>query len=187
MELQQAPSLEQSILFTASLNETLRLTSAPCTLHSILAPTVIGRKILSPGPNSNAKILVPYSQLHLSEEIFGSNVDQFVPSRFLQNPKLLRSEVFGGGVETIVVAKEAVWTFANEALGKFMMKLAPTLPYRLPPTISLTEFGRDVEKGEKVVTTAVAWPFPRLGEMRSSLGVVGPMKGDDTTLRLTRR
>lgn len=140
--------------------------------------------MLSPGPNSNAKILVPYSQLHLSEEIFGSNVNEFIPSRFLQNPKLLRSEVFGGGVGTMVAAKEVVLAFANKALERFMMTLAPHGP---PPTIPPTRFERDLEKGEEVVTTAAAWPFPRLGETRGSLGIVGPRKGDDTILRLTRR
>lgn len=87
----------------------------------------------------------------------------------------------------MVVAKEAVLAFVHEALGKFLITLAPAPPSGPPPPNPPTKFGRDVEKGEKVVTTAAAWPFPRLGEMRGSLGVVGPMKGDDTTLRLTRR
>lgn len=169
------------------MNETLRLTSAPCTLYTVLAPTVIGRKILSPGSNSNAKILVPYSQFHLSEEIFGSNVKEFVPSRFLEDPKLLRSGDFGGGVGTVVIVKEAVLAFANEALGQFIMKLAPAPPSGQPPTISLTKVEMDLEKGEKVVNAAAERPLPRLGEIRGSLGVMGPMKGDDTTLRLTRR
>lgn len=152
----------------------------------MLAPTVIGRKILSPGSNSDAKILVPYSQFHLSVEISGSNVKEFVPSRFLENPKLLRSGVFGGWVGKMVIVKEAVLAFANEALGKFIMTLAPAPPCGQPPTISQTKVERDVEKGEKVVYAAER-PLPRLGEIMGSLEVKGPMKGDDTTLRLTRR
>lgn len=141
--------------------------------------------MLSPGSNSNAKILVPYSQFHLSEEIFGSNVTEFVPSKFLENPKLLLSGVFGGGVGKVFIVKEAVLAFANEALGKFIMTLAPAPICGQPPTISQTKVERDVEKGKKVVYAAER-PLPRLGEILGSLGVMGPMS-DDTTLRLTRR
>lgn len=36
-----------------------------------------------------------------------------------------------------------------------------------------------------MVNAVAERPLPRLGETGGSLGVVGPMKGDDTTLRLT--
>lgn len=87
----------------------------------------------------------------------------------------------------MVAAKEAVLAFAHDALGKFMMTIALAPPCGQPLTIPSTKVERDVEKGHKVLTTAAAWPLPRLGETRGSLGVVGPMKGDDVTLRLTRR
>lgn len=87
----------------------------------------------------------------------------------------------------MLIVKEAVLAFTNEALGKFILTLAPAPPCGPPPTIPLTKVQKDVEKGEKVVNTAAARPLPRLSEMRGSLGVMGPMKGDDTTLRLTRR
>lgn len=84
----------------------------------------------------------------------------------------------------MVIVKEAVLAFANEALGKFIITLAPAPPSGQPPNISLTKVQMDLEKGEKVVNER---PLPRLGEIRGSLGVIGPMKGDDTTLRLTGR
>lgn len=87
----------------------------------------------------------------------------------------------------MIIVKEAVLAFANEALGKFVMTLAPASPCGQPATISLTKVEMDVEKGEKVVYAVAERPLPRLGEIRGSLGVMGPMKGDDTTLRLTRR
>lgn len=87
----------------------------------------------------------------------------------------------------MVAAKKAVLVFANDALGRFMMTIVLAPPCGPPLIIPSTKVERDVEKGDKVSTTAAAWPLPRLGETRGSLGVVGPMKGDDTTLRLTRR
>lgn len=55
----------------------------------------------------------------------------------------------------MLIVKEAVLAFANEALGKFIMTLAPAPPCGPPPTIPLTKVQRDVEKGEKVVNTAL--------------------------------
>lgn len=87
----------------------------------------------------------------------------------------------------MVVAKEAVLAFANEALGRFIMTLAPDPPCGPPPNFPPTKVERDMEKGEVVIDAAAAPPLPRLGETKGGLGVVGPIKGDDTTLRLTRR
>lgn len=71
----------------------------------------------------------------------------------------------------MLIVKKAVLAFANEALGKFIMTLAPAPPCGPPPTIPLTKVQRDVEKGEKVVNTAAARPLPRLSEMRGAWGL----------------
>lgn len=78
----------------------------------------------------------------------------------------------------MVIIKEVVLAFANEALGKFIMTLAPAPSCRQSPTIPLTKAEMDFKKGEKIVNAVAERPLPRLGETGGSLGVVGPMKGD---------
>ncbi|MCJ1269255.1 hypothetical protein MMC22_009145 [Lobaria immixta] len=179
--------LQKCPVLIASLNETLRLTSAPCTLHRILAPTTIGTKTLL--PCSEAKILIPHRQLHLREEIFGPDIHAFSPSRFLQNPDLARSESFAG-TSGLVMAEGAVLAFVALAVGRLGVAMAPSssAPSVQPETMAMggaeKTMNLDLEKG--CPTDDAMQRFPRLDEKKGCLGIMGPLAGDDMTLKVFR-
>ncbi|MCJ1465970.1 hypothetical protein MMC07_004589, partial [Pseudocyphellaria aurata] len=168
-------SLQTCPTLIASLHETIRLTSAPCTLHRVLAPTTIGTKTLLPSRSS--KILTPHRQLHLNDHVFGPDVHTFRPARFARNPRLAHCESFGG-TAGMVVAEGAVLTFVALAVGRLGVEMASS-----GQDMGVEMKDADLERG---CSNSGSQRFPRLDEKKGCLGIMGPMPGDDLFLKVTR-
>lgn len=81
---------------SAIWHETIRLTTLSALVRYLSADTIIGGKTL----RKNNRVIIPYRQLHFNEEVFGKDVHQFDPERFLKNEALPKSSSwrpFGGG------------------------------------------------------------------------------------------
>lgn len=147
-------------LLDASFNETLRLTMTASSARTVDAPTFVNGSLLTP----NAKILMPYRQLHYDEEFFGPKTRSFDPYRFLNNPELQKSPAFkpfGGGM-----------TLCS---GRFLARaqiLALT-------AVILGRYNMEVDGSEKSA--------PRLDMKKPTLGVMDPVDGEDVLLRLWPR
>ena len=108
-------------------NETIRMSSYSASVRYVTQDTRIGDKILRKGN----RVMIPYRQLHFNEEIFGADVHQFDPDRFLHDASLLRKSTwrpFGGG-QTMCpgrfVAKNAVVTFVALLFYRCDVELLP--------------------------------------------------------------
>lgn len=149
----------QCPLLEAVFNETLRLVAASTSIRNVIAPTSIGSKLLLPG----SRVLMPYRPMHFSTDIFGPDVDQFKPSRFLQNPGLSKHQGFRpwGGGSTFCpgrfLARREICAFVVTLLHRFNVEVLP---------------------GET---------FPRRDEVTPNLGIMEPMKGDDFKVRFSVR
>lgn len=152
--------LLQCPLLGAAFEETLRLTTAASSARTVLAPTQIGQKTLRP----NTKLLMPYRQLHFDETAFGPQIQNFNPQRFIENPGLSRSQnfkPFGGGVTYCsgrFIARREVIAFVALVLHRYHLEL------------------KDANQS-----------FPRQDENKPTLGVIGPVKGDDVVLVIKPR
>lgn len=150
--------LVENPLLTAAFDETLRLVSGASSARTVKSPTQLGEKTL----RKDVKLLMPYRQLHFDAEIFGPRVKEFHPERFLDNQTLGRSpnfKPFGGGTTYCsgrFIAKREVLYFVAQLLHKYDVGLAD-------PNATL----------------------PRLDEQKPSLGVLEPIKGDDTLITIT--
>ncbi len=144
----------------AAFNETLRLYGNASSARHVLAPTAVGNMILRPGN----KLLLPYRQLHFDPTIFGTDVKTFNAQRFLDNSALGRSpsyRPFGGGSTYCsgrFIARREVYAFVALALKRFDLTLQDSKRH-----------------------------FPRLDETTPSLGIIGPISGDDVKLKIRRR
>ena len=102
---------------------------------------------------------MPYRQLHFEESVFGPQIHEFKPQRFLENPELARNpsfKPFGGGVTYCsgrFIARREVISFVALALHHYDLDLK--------------------DPGQQ---------FPRQDENKPTLGVIGPAKGDDILL-----
>lgn len=152
--LERCPRLE------AVFNEVVRLTSSSSSIRNVTSTTVIGGKTLHKG----AKVLIPYRQLHLNGDIFGSDPLHFNAERFFINKDLSRSSSyrpFGGGVTYCpgrFLARREVITFVALILYRFDIDLANI------QVASVSKFQPS---------------FPRLEEGKPCLGIMGPVNGDD--------
>ena len=152
--------LDQCSVLNSAFDEVLRLTSAASSARNVDSPTVVGNKTLRAG----AKLLLPYRQLHLDEDIYGPDVLQFDAERFVKNKNLARSSSFkpwGGGITLCsgrFLARRQVLAFAALALHQFDLAL---------------------ENPKQA--------FPRLDEKKATLGVMDPMVGDDVLISLKPR
>lgn len=146
-------SLLRCPLLDAAFNETLRLTSGASSARTVISPTQLGNKVL----RKDTKLLMPYRQLHFQEKIFGPQVKLFRPERFLDNNDVGRSsefKPFGGGITYCsgrFIAKREVMAFVALVLHQYDLELVD-----------------------------VTQPLPRLDEQKPALGVIEPVKGDDT-------
>ncbi len=152
--------LDQCSVLNSAFDEVLRLTSAASSARNVDSPTIVGYKTLRAG----AKLLLPYRQLHLDEDTYGSDVLQFDAERFSKNKTLSRSSSFkpwGGGITLCsgrFLARRQVLTFA---------------------ALALHQFDPALENPKQA--------FPRLDEKKATLGVMDPMVGDDVLVSLKPR
>ncbi|KAL8728925.1 MAG: hypothetical protein Q9181_005173 [Wetmoreana brouardii] len=151
--------LLQCTLLDAAFNETLRLTSGASSARTVVSSTPLRNKVL----RKDTKLLMPYRQLHF-QEIFGPQVKEFRPERFLGKSDVGRSsefKPFGGGITYCsgrFIAKREVMAFVALVLHQYNLELDD-------PKQAL----------------------PRLDEQKPSLGVIGPVKGDDTSVVIRPR
>ena len=149
----------------AVYNEVLRITSASSSVRTVISPTQLHGKILSPGKT----VLIPYRQLHLDEEVFGEDALHFRPERYLRDKDLAKNpsfKPFGGGATYCpgrFFAQREIYTFTAMLLNRFEVSLRP--------------FG-----GESDDTLIYASPFPKLEDTKPCLGIMGPMKGEDVVI-----
>ena len=107
---------------------------------------------------------MPYRQLHFEEKAFGPHVKVFRPERFLGDNKADNGpyfKPFGGGTTYCsgrFIARREVLAFVALILHRYDMRLADANPV-----------------------------LPRLDERTPTLGVLGPVKWDDTAVMLTAR
>lgn len=137
--------------------ETLRHASASASVRFVTQDTTINGKIFRKG----SRLMMPYRQLHFDKAVFGEDVREFKPTRFLDQEYLARSpswRPFGGG-KTLCpgryVAQQTVLTFVAMTLWEFDIKL---------------------EGGQE---------FPRADVGKPVLGVMGPL--DDVVIRIQQR
>lgn len=153
---EQCPKLEALFL------EVLRLEMSSSLMRYVTGPTIVGGKLLQKGNN----VMVPYRQLHFDQDVWGNNVSQFDPNRFLKQKSLSRSpsfRPFGGGQHLCpgrFLARHAVFTFVALALSRFDISLD---------------------------TTTCIQRFPRADESKPGLGALAPIPGDRVILRLKPR
>jgi len=152
--LNNSPTLE------AAFNETLRVTSVNSSARNIEAPVVIGNKTLS----TDGKIMMPYCQLHLEEQVFGPNTQTFNHKRFLEKKDLSRSpsfKPFGGGSTYCsgrFIAKREVLAFVALAVHRY-------------------DFALEIP----------GQAFPRLDETKPTLGIMDPVAKDYFCLLVSPR
>jgi cytochrome P450 len=150
----------------AMFHEALRLNGGAMVARKVLEPLKLGGKLLLKGHT----VLIPSRQLHMNEQVWGSNVNEFDAARFAKDKSLTRHSSFrpfGGGVTYCpgrVLAKEEVFGFIAIFLHRFDLKLAKA-----------TATGQSQQK------------FPRLDDTIPALGISGPIKGMDIFVDLTVR
>ena len=165
--IEKCPQLEAIFL------EVLRLVMASSLMRQVIEPTKIGDKILEKGNNA----MVPYRQLHFSEDVWGKDASQFNPTRFLTHKDLSRNpsyRPFGGGQHLCpgrFVARHAVFAFVALTLSRYDVQL--------DQQISGSRKGYRYRDSRQ--------KFPRLDESKPGLGSLSPIKGDEVLLRLTPR
>ena len=158
------PLLRSCPLLNACFDEALRLVSAASSAHTVLSSTETRGKNLQEG----TKLLLPYRQLHFHDSVFGDfSVDEFHPERFLDKEDLTKStsfKPFGGGVTYCsrhFIARRQVLAFVALVIGSYDLVI-------------------EKEGGGK-------GGVPQQDEQKPTLGVIGPVKGDDLILRVEKR
>lgn len=163
----ECPRLEAVFL------EVLRLEMSSSLMRYVTEATMVGGKMLRKGQN----VMVPYRQLHFSEDIWGDNVFQFDPERFLKQKHLSRSSSFrpfGGGQHLCpgrFLARRAVFTFVALALSRFDISLDTAT----------------VEEQRDYKFARYTQYFPRADESKPGLGALAPIARDRVILRLQPR
>ena len=155
-------------MLNAAFNETLRYTSAATSGRTVVSHTKIGDKIFYPG----VKVLIPYRPGHFDDSVFGLNVHDFDPQRFLKERDLTKNpsfRPFGGGAQHCsgrFLARREVVGFLAFVLNRF--------------DISLSDTGQGT-KG------SVPQRFPRLDVNKPNLGIISPMLDDDLRVSIRHR
>jgi len=164
---EKCPRLEAIFL------EVLRLKMSTSLMRYVTSPTLIGGKLLEMGHN----VMVPYRQLHFDKDVWGENVAEFDPERFLKQKHLARSpsyRPFGGGQHLCpgrFLARHAVFNFVALVLARYDVGLA---------TIGDKDtYYRGALGGRQ--------RFPRADESKPGLGTLSPIPGDNVILRLAPR
>ncbi|KAH8654972.1 cytochrome P450 [Tricladium varicosporioides] len=154
-------SLDQCSKLVSVYQETLRVVTSSISIRNIVKPLKLGGELLRPG----SRVLIPYRQILMDEEVFGSDAAYFNPNRFLNDKFLAKCpsfRPFGSGTTHCpgrFLAQKEVLTFVALAVSRFDVQKAKEL-------------------GEKNA-------FPRLEVKKPCLGIMAPVKGDD--VRVTVR
>jgi cytochrome P450 len=144
----------------ALYQETLRVVTSSVSVRNIIACLELGGKLLQPG----SRVLIPYRQILMDEEVFGPDAADFDATRFFKNPSLAKNlsfRPFGSGTTHCpgrFLAQKEVLTFIGVALSRF-----------------------DIFKADRTST------FPRLELKKPCLGVMAPVKGDDVVVTVVSR
>ena len=156
--LQNCPKLE------ACYNEALRITASSSSVRTVMQPTALGSKVLSPGNT----VLIPCRQLHFDTSVFGEDTGCFDAERFTKQKLLYKSQSFkpfGGGTTYCpgrFLAQREVYVFVAGFLGRFDISLVgPSKPATRPT-------------------------FPQIEEMKPCLGIMGPAEGQDCEIFVKR-
>jgi cytochrome P450 len=147
-------------LLNAIYYETLRTTASSISVRDVLEDTTISNLKLSKG----SRLIVPYRQMLLDEEVFGPDAESFKPDRFLHNPELAKHpsfRPFGGGT-----------TFCP---GRFLAQNEATTVVAL----ALSRFEIELENpGESL---------PGMDERKPCLGIMGLKEGVDISVRMKEK
>ncbi|ERF70298.1 hypothetical protein EPUS_06339 [Endocarpon pusillum Z07020] len=144
---------------SALLNEVLRIYGDASSTRLVTAPTSIGGKALPVG----SCVVVPAQQLHFNRSIYGPDVNEFAPERFIRSKNLTHSSSyrpFGGGISYCpgrLLARQEVSIFIALALARFDVEIV----------------------GER--------KFPVADKGKPTAGVMSPKPGEDLLLRLSPR
>ncbi|KJZ70910.1 hypothetical protein HIM_09703 [Hirsutella minnesotensis 3608] len=149
----------------AIFNEVLRLNNTAAAVRVATNKVALGSKVLRQG----SMVVIPFRQLHTNEDVWGADVCEFDPTRFLNKKSWARHpsyRPFGGGATLCpgqTLARQEVFGFLAILLHRFNVSLAPHFA-----------------GGKKLKQ-----PFPRLNSKAPSFGVNGPMKGMDVLVNIT--
>jgi cytochrome P450 len=152
-------------------HEVMRLISSSMAVRNVATPMEVGGKTLSKG----TKILVPFRQMHFNEDVWGANVREFDPTRFMTaEGKKGRDAArdsnfrpFGGGTTICpgrFLAKREVLAFVALGIVRFDLSL-------------------EAGTGEKD-DNGVQSVFPKLELAKPCLGLMGPAKGDNVYIKV---
>ena len=148
----------------AVYNETLRLTASSVSVRTVVGPAILGNLILDKG----SRLVIPYRQMLVDEQVFGADANIFNHQRFLDNPALAKSlsfKPFGGGTTLCpgrVLAQREVLSFVALALGKFQLEL-----------------GEGFDESHRKV--------PDLETKNPCIGIMGPVTGQDVHCNVKRQ
>ena len=137
--------------------EVLRVNSGTMITRQIVERVELGGKTLEPGNT----LIIPTRILHRDEKVWGHDVDSFDVSRFIKRKELARHSAyrpFGGGSTYCpgrYLSKEQAFSFIGILMHRYDIGLAPT---------------RTKQK------------LPKQDDHMPTLGITGPMKGDDIIL-----
>jgi hypothetical protein len=124
--------LQSTLWLMATFYETLRITVSSTSVRRVQETCVVANKTLE----KHAQVIVPYRQMLMDDQVFGSDADTFNPVRFIENPALVRHQSyrpFGGGVTYCPgrhIAMKEVITVVSLFLGRFRVTLQePESPF----------------------------------------------------------
>ena len=150
-------------ILNSVLQEVLRLYTSSASMRFIAEDTVVGGKLLRKG----RKVMIPYRQLHEDPSAWVDDSLQFRPERWLKNAALKRNpsfRPFGGGATLCAgrnIAQQEVLSFVGIVLSRYNIEVL------------------DVE-GENQ-------NFPRVDELKPTLGMMSPFLGHDCRVRISPR
>ncbi|KAH9872385.1 hypothetical protein IAQ61_005220 [Plenodomus lingam] len=144
----------------AAYNETLRICTSSVTVRNVLEDCVVGTSRFQKG----SRILIPFLQMMMDENVFGARPEEFRHERFLEKPSLAKDpsfRPFGGGLTYCpgrFMAQHEIFMLVALAFGRF----DSTLP--------------EAEQ-----------QFPQMETKKPCLGMMGPAAGHDLHVTLRRR
>jgi hypothetical protein len=152
----------QTPYLTALWHEALRCCNSSASARFVTEDVDLGEYTLKAG----RRLLIPYRQLHLNTAVFGANAASFDITRFLKDKKLAQNpsyRPFGGG--------------ATYCPGRFLAK------QEIFMALAFLLYRFDVEL--PLTATGGRQKFPRMDELKPGIGILGPVDGDDLTIRVS--